>query len=131
MRTAGALMAIVATVVTIATSGWCASPLDVVHVRGGIYMIAGPGGNTTCRLVSTVCCWSIRNRRRAAARCLRDREALRQTRSLLNTNGDDDHVGGNAVAASGKILAVGIRVPRRCIPAAAPPSGPTKTYWRG
>ena len=51
MRTAGVLMAVVATVATTATPPVGAqAALDVVHVRGGIYMIAGPGGNTTVQI---------------------------------------------------------------------------------
>jgi len=103
-------MAVGATVVTIATPRVGAqAALDVVHVRGGIYMIAGPGGNTTVQIGAEGVLLVDPQPAASSGALVAEIAKLsdKPVRYVLNTNADDDHVGGNAVAASGKVLAGG------------------------
>jgi cyclase len=84
--------------------------LEVIPVRGGVYMVAGPSGNATVQvgrdgvLVVDPQAAELSDRLLAEIRKLSDKPV----RFVLNTTGDADHVGGNqAIAASGRILAGG------------------------
>jgi cyclase len=107
MRVAAALVAVSATVVTIAGLPVDAqAPLDVVHVRGGVYMIAGPGGNTTVQVGGDGVLLVDPQPTESSSALLAEIAKLsdRPVRYVLNTSGDADHVAGNALAAKGKVL---------------------------
>jgi glyoxylase-like metal-dependent hydrolase (beta-lactamase superfamily II) len=81
--------------------------LSVLEVRGGVHMIAGPGGNTTVQvgrdgvLVVDPQPVALTERLLAEIRKLSDKPV----RYVVNSSGDPEHVGGNqGIAASGQLL---------------------------
>src|SRR5688572_11999630 len=79
-------------------------------IREGVHMLVGPGANTTVQvgrdgvLVVDSQTGAASAQLLAAIRRLSDRPV----RFIVNTSGDDDHVGGNeAIAKSGQTLAGG------------------------
>jgi cyclase len=81
--------------------------LEVIAVRGGVHMIAGPRGNTTVQvgrdgvLIVDPQPAALADRLLAEVRKLSDKPV----RYVVNTSGDPEHVGGNqAAAASGQLL---------------------------
>jgi glyoxylase-like metal-dependent hydrolase (beta-lactamase superfamily II) len=107
MRVAGALLAAGASVVTIAATQLDAqASLDVIHVRGGVYMIVGSGGNTTVQVGGDGILLVDPQPAESSSALLAEVAKLsdKPVRYVLNTNGDADHVAGNAVAARGKVL---------------------------
>lgn len=104
------LSAIVATTMGVALAAQTGADLQVWHVRGGIHMIAGPGGNTTVQigregvLVVDTQTGDVSDRLLAEIRKLSELPI----RFIINTTSDPDHVGGNeALKKSGQILAGG------------------------
>jgi glyoxylase-like metal-dependent hydrolase (beta-lactamase superfamily II) len=84
-----------------------AQSLDVLPVRGEVFMIVGPGGNTTVQvgrdgiLVVDPQSAMVSKAVLAEIRKLSDKPV----RFVINTTGDADHVGGNeTIAASGQTL---------------------------
>ena len=84
--------------------------LDVLHVRGSLYMIAGPQGNTTVQ-VGRDGVLVVDPQPAALSRALLAEIAElsdRPVRYVINTSADAEHTAGNeAVAAAGKVLAGG------------------------
>ena len=81
--------------------------LEVIAVRNGVHMIAGPNGNTTIQvgpdgvLVVDPQPTTLSDRLLAEIKKLSNKPV----RYVVNTSGDAEHVGGNqAVAASGQLL---------------------------
>jgi glyoxylase-like metal-dependent hydrolase (beta-lactamase superfamily II) len=96
----------------LALASWYAdaqTPLDVIHVRGGVYMIAGPGGNTTVQIGADGVLLVDPQPAVAADALTAEiaRLSNKPVRYIVNTNGDADHSGGNAIASEGKVLAGG------------------------
>lgn len=84
--------------------------LDVLHVRGGVYMIAGPGGNTTVQVGPEGVLVVDPQPAAFSGALLAEIAKLsdKPVRYVVNTNGDADHASGNeAIAAAGKVLAGG------------------------
>ena len=94
-----------------ATAAAQTSQLEVIPVRGSVYMVAGPNGNSTIQigrdgvLVVDPQPGALAEPLLAEIAKLSDNKPVR---FVLNTSGDAEHVGGNqAVASSGQILAGG------------------------
>jgi glyoxylase-like metal-dependent hydrolase (beta-lactamase superfamily II) len=105
-----ALQAIVVSTIGGALLAQTPADIQVWPVRGGIYMIAGPGGNTTVQtgrdgvLVVDTQTAEVSDKLLAAIRKLSESPI----RFIINTTPDADHVGGNEVLKkSGQILAGG------------------------
>jgi glyoxylase-like metal-dependent hydrolase (beta-lactamase superfamily II) len=84
--------------------------LDVVPVRGGITMIAGPGGNTTVQTGRDGVLVVDPQTADAGEPLLAQIRKLSASpvRIVVNTGIEPDHIGGNApIASSGQILAGG------------------------
>ena len=110
LRSGQAYAGLFAIAAFVTVSAQTVAPLEVIPVRGGIYMVAGPSGNATVQvgrdgvLVVDPQTAELSDRLLAEIRRLSDKPV----RFVLNTTGDADHVGGNqAIAASGRILAGG------------------------
>ena len=84
--------------------------LDVVHVRGNLYMIAGPDGNSTVQFGRDGVL-VVDPQPKTTSAMLQEVAKLSENkpvRFVINTNGDADRVSGNEAAASaGKALAGG------------------------
>jgi glyoxylase-like metal-dependent hydrolase (beta-lactamase superfamily II) len=85
--------------------------LDVVHVRGNLYMIAGPNGNSTVQFGRDGVLIVDPQPKAMTSAMLQEVAKLSENkpvRFLINTNGDADRVSGNEGAGSaGKALAGG------------------------
>ena len=83
------------------------STLEVIAVRGGVHMIAGPNGNTTIQ-VGTDGVLIVDPQPAALTATLLEvirKLSNKPVRYVVNTSGDPEHVGGNqGVAASGQLL---------------------------
>ena len=96
----------------LAVASWRAAaqtPLEVIHVRGGVYMIVGPGGNTTVQ-IGAEGVLLVDPQPAAVSEAISaeiGRLSGKPVRYILNTSADADHTGGNALASSGKLLAGG------------------------
>jgi glyoxylase-like metal-dependent hydrolase (beta-lactamase superfamily II) len=80
------------------------SPFVVYPVRGGLYMITGPGGNTTVQVGYEGALVVDTGTEAAAPGLIAEIRKLAKgpVRYVLNTSADADHTGGNrAVAAAG------------------------------
>lgn len=109
IRTFG-LATVAAVMIIAALPAQSRSDIQVWHVRGGIYMLAGPGGNTTVQigrdgvLVVDTHTAEVSDTLLAQIRKLSELPI----RFIINTTPDADHVGGNeALKKSGQILAGG------------------------
>lgn len=81
--------------------------LDVIAVRGGVHMIAGPNGNTTIQVGADGVLVVDPQPAALTATLLEEIRKLsnKPVRYVVNTSGDPEHVGGNqGVAASGQLL---------------------------
>jgi cyclase len=85
--------------------------LDVVHVRGNLYMIAGAGGNSTVQFGRDGVLIVDPQPKAMTTAMLQEVAKLSENkpvRFVINTNGDADRVSGNeATASAGKALAGG------------------------
>ena len=102
-------------------------------MRGGIYMIAGPGGNTTVQIGVDGVLLVDPQPAASSGALLAEIAKLSDKPVRFVSIRTETTITSEAMPLPRRARSwrVGIRVPRRCIPAAAPPSGPTKTYWRG
>jgi glyoxylase-like metal-dependent hydrolase (beta-lactamase superfamily II) len=94
------------------------SALDVVHVRGGIYMIAGPSGNTTVQVGRDGVLVVDPLPAHLAPAMLAEISKLsdKPVRYVVNTSGDADHASGNeATARAGKVLEGGNTRPQATV----------------
>ena len=83
------------------------STLEVIAVRGGVHMIAGPNGNTTIQVGTDGVLIVDPQPAALTATLLEEIRKLssKPVRYVVNTSGDPEHVGGNqGVAASGQLL---------------------------
>ena len=83
------------------------STLEVIAVRGGVHMIAGPNGNTTVQVGADGVLIVDPQPAALTAGLLAEIRKLsnKPVRYVVNTSGDPEHVGGNqAAAASGQLL---------------------------
>jgi cyclase len=79
--------------------------IDVLPVRGGVYVIAGPAGNTVAQVGGDgVLVVDTQTPAQSEAILAEIRKLSPEPiRYVLNTNGDPDHVGGNqAIAGAGR-----------------------------
>ena len=95
---------------TVAAQNAAAPAVQAWPIRDGIHMLVGPGANTTVQVgrdgvfVVDPQTGAVSAQLLAAIRRLSDKPV----RFIVNTSGDDDHVGGNeAIAKSGQTLAGG------------------------
>jgi cyclase len=84
-----------------------AGALDVIAVRNGVHMIAGPNGNTTVQVGGDGVLIVDPQPAALTAGLLTEIRKLsgKPVRYVVNTSGDPEHVGGNqGAAASGQLL---------------------------
>jgi glyoxylase-like metal-dependent hydrolase (beta-lactamase superfamily II) len=87
-----------------------AQETQVLPVRGGLYMVSGPGGNTTVQIGRDGVLVVDPSTATGAPALLGEIARLtdKPMRFVINTSADPNHTGGNkTVAASGQILAGG------------------------
>ena len=112
-------LCLIAVIVAVAVESLIAqSALDVVHVRGGIYMIAGPSGNTTVQVGRDGVLVVDPPPANLAPAMLAEISKLsdKPVRYVVNTSGDADHASGNeATARAGKVLEGGNTRPQATV----------------
>ena len=106
-RTVAGASAVVAIGLAASLAAQGTGALEVIAVRNGVHMIAGPNGNTTVQvgidgvLVVDPQPAALSDRLLAEIKKLSNKPV----RYVVNSSGDPEHVGGNkAVAASGQLL---------------------------
>ncbi len=104
-RACAGLFAMAAAAAPLVAQG--SSTLEVIAVRGGVHMIAGPNGNTTVQVGGDGVLIVDPQPGALTAGLLAEIRKLsnKPVRYVVNTSGDPEHVGGNqAAAASGQLL---------------------------
>ena len=106
-------------VATVAAASLTAqSQFEVIRVRGGLYMIAGPAGNTTVQVGGDGVLVVDPQPSNLGPALLAEIAKLsdKPIRYVVNTNGDTDHASGNeAVARAGKVLEGGNTRPQATV----------------
>ena len=88
----------------LAVASWRAAaqtPLEVIHVRGGVYMVVGPGGNTTVQIGAEGVLLVDPQPAAVSEAIIAEigRLSGKPVRYIMNTSADADHVGDAYVPA--------------------------------